>query len=538
MTPHAPRVLATMSGVLALALAACSGPVEAPTTPAASDDASPLASTAPSPSLRGFYGQKITWKQCDLDAITPDGVSKPDRDAKSYQCATVRAPLDWSKPAGRTIELSLARHRASGQSQGVLFYNLGGPGAGAVDSLAWVATQALSQDLVDHYDIVGMDPRGVGGSTPITCLTDQQRDDYTSSQTEADQQDAAAIVAELEAQSREFGQRCLKRSGDLARHVDTASAARDFDMARALLGQSQLDYLGFSYGTFLGATYADLFPRRVGRFVLDGALDPSMSIDQVSDAQIRGFDQALGHWAERCEAGATGSQCPVSGGVDGAKSQIAQLLKRLKSSPLPTSNSHRSLTLSLAITGIIGSLYSSDSYPLLTQALTQALQHDDGSTLLVLADYYNDREQDGTYKTNSVDAQVAINSLDYAPVGTVAQWKAAARRLGAEAPVFGPYAGYASASLSAWPIQTHAKRTALHARGANPIVVVGTTHDPATPYAMAQDMARDLDSGVLVTWNGWNHTAYSRDGSSCVRETVDAYLVDGTIPRDGTYCGQ
>lgn len=502
-------------------------------------DSTPSASPSQAPTtdgtVQGFYSQQVTWAQCSADEVTLDVISPPS-DMSPYQCATLAAPLDWDNPSGETISLRVAvYHGASGNSHGLLFYNLGGPGGAAVKSLSYQVTQNLGKDLVSNYDIAALDPRGVGESTPIVCMSDTERDAYNADDSDASDADQTPqeIVAHSEKVMRDIGAGCTKHSGDIAAHADTVSAAKDFDMVRAVLGQKTLNYLGYSYGTFLGATYAGLFPEHVGRFVLDGALDPAMSINEVSDLQMKGFEASLQHWVEDCQAG---SGCPFTGGTDAGVQALAAFVDRLATSPLTTSDANRPLTQSLGLTAMIGCLYSTSSYATLTQAMQQAVSSNDGSMLLRLADYFNDRNDDGTYASSSTDALIAINSLDYPPEGTIEEWAQDAATLKSELPVLGQFSGYASAGLSAWPFARTATRQAINAKGAAPIVVVGTTHDPATPYVMAQNLAKELASGVLVTHEGWNHTAYSKSASSCITGAVENYLVDGTVPQDGLTC--
>lgn len=484
--------------------------------------------------IAGFYGQQPDWQTCSADEITTTGQDAP-RDLSAYQCATLVAPLDWDDPAGATITLRIGRHLAGANSKGALFYNLGGPGGASVNALSSMVTSNFGDDLVAGYDLVGMDPRGVGASTPIVCMTDQERDEYNAGEADTDDADLAPdqIVAHADEVVAKFGQGCLDHSGDLTAHVDTVSAAKDFDMARAVLGEDAFTYFGYSYGTFLGATYADLFPDRVGRMVLDGALDPAMDVNQVSDLQMRGFEAALTHWIEDCQAG---SGCPLTGSTDDGVAAMKSFLDGLADAPLPTQDPDRPLTQSLALTAVIGMLYSTQTYSALTQAMQQALGSSDGSILLYLADFLNDRNDDGTYASNGTDALMAVNALDYEPVGTVDDWAADAAQLQADLPILGDFAGYSSAGLGAWPVDRHAHRGPIAATGAPTIVVVGTTHDPATPYVMAQNLAGELDDAVLVTWDGWSHTAYSKSGSVCVAKAVEGYLLDGTVPQDGLTC--
>ncbi|MDC4232395.1 alpha/beta hydrolase [Actinomyces sp. B33] len=505
-----------------------------PVRPASPSTGATTAQSAPPIAAAGaedFYAQTIEWTDCDPDAITSKSERAP-RDMSSYRCATVTAPLDWDDPRGEQISLSLAVHRSGRDGAPALFYNLGGPGGAAVKSLTHQVGENLGDALVDAYDIVALDPRGVGASTPVVCMTDEQRDRHNAERVAAGEDDPRARIAQMEENTRELAAGCRELSGDLFRHIDTVSAARDFDMVRALLGQESFNYLGYSYGTFLGATYAELFPQSTGRLVLDGALDPSLSVSEVSELQMRGFEASIRHWVEDCQAAAG---CPLTGDVDAGVAQVADFLERLGDSPLETSDPDRPLTQNLALTTVIGLMYSTQTYSALTEAMRQAIGDNDGSQMLFLADFLNDRNSDGTYSSTSADALIAINSLDYPPAGTPEEWEAQAKRLKEELRVFGSFAGYSSVGLDQWPAE-HAPRAPIAAAGVGPVVVIGTTHDPATPYVMAQSLAEQLESGVLVTNEGWDHTAYSKLANPCVVDAVEGYLVGGRVPEDGLVC--
>ena len=539
LAPTPSRVRAALAGVIAVTLVATvagCGVTRMGIPPVKTASPVPAASGAPrvEGTLKGFYEQDIQWAPCTQDQMVSEGTPAPN-DLNKYECALIAAPLNWDELGGEQISLQIARRLSGNEAGSALFYNLGGPGGAAVKSLSYVATDLFGQSLVDNFDIVAMDPRGVGASTPVRCLTDEERDKYNSEESEPDDANMTPqqIVDEITTYTSDFGNGCLKHSGDLARYIDTVSVAKDFDMARAALGQDTLDYLGYSYGTFLGATYAGLFPDKVGRFVLDGALDPGLNVSEVSELQMRGFEASLTHWIEDCQ---TSNACPLTGTVDDGVAQMAAFLDRLGTAPLETSDPDRPLTQSLGLTAVIGMMYSTDSYSVLTQAMQQALGGNDGSMLLYLADFLNDRNSDGTYASNSTDAIVAVNSLDYEPVGTIDEWAAKADQLKAELPILGQFAGYPAAGLEVWPIERHASRAPIAATGAPPIVVIGTTNDPATPYVMAQNMAAAFDKSVLVTWDGWAHTAYARTGSSCVAGAVETFLLEGTLPADGLMC--
>ena len=495
------------------------------------------ASSAPIPvqggSVQAFYDQGITWGKCAPGTFDSyRGVDSSD--PSEYQCAFLKAPLDWDNPDGDQISLALAIHRSGKKDAPALFVNPGGPGGAVVSALPYYAGQGIGEAVVNAYDIVALDPRGVGDSTPVFCMTDAEKDKYNAgSETEGTDADSPqSAIAEVQEDSREFAQGCRDHSGAIFEHIDTVSAARDFDMVRSILGQDKLNLLGYSYGTFLGATYAGLYPAQVGRFVLDGALDPSLSVDEVSSMQMRGLDASLQQWITDC---ATQASCPMGRTKDEGIANVRSFLESLEASPLPTNDPNRPLTEGLAVTAMIGAMYNTQWWPELTNAYSDATRRNDGTAMLEIADLMNSRNPDGTYADNSTDAINAINNLDYKPAGTDAEWIARADALKSELSILDRYVGYPSAGLSAWPTE-HAERAPIHATGAAPILVIGTTHDPATPYPMAEALASQLDSGVLITVEGWNHTAYRRGANQCVVRAVEDYLVKDTVPTDGLTC--
>ena len=484
-------------------------------------------------SVQAFYDQGITWGKCAPGTFDSyRGVDSSD--PSEYQCAFLKAPLDWDNPDGDQISLALAIHRSGKKDAPALFVNPGGPGGAVVSALPYYAGQGIGEAVVNAYDIVALDPRGVGDSTPVFCMTDAEKDEYNAgSETEGTDADSPqSAIAEVQEDSREFAQGCRDHSGAIFEHIDTVSAARDFDMVRSILGQDKLNLLGYSYGTFLGATYAGLYPAQVGRFVLDGALDPSLSVDEVSSMQMRGLDASLQQWITDC---ATQASCPMGRTKDEGIANVRSFLESLEASPLPTNDPDRPLTEGLAVTAMIGAMYNTQWWPELTNAYSDATRRSDGTAMLEIADLMNSRNPDGTYADNSTDAINAINNLDYKPAGTDAEWIARADALKSELSILDRYVGYPSAGLSAWPTE-HAERAPIHATGAAPILVIGTTHDPATPYPMAEALASQLDSGVLITVEGWNHTAYRRGANQCVVRAVEDYLVKDTVPTDGLTC--
>lgn len=462
--------------------------------------------------MADYYGQDVTWEECQ------DGL----------ECADVTVPLDHDDPGGATIELAVTRQATDDDARlGSLLLNPGGPG-GSGTQMVSSAEMLLSEDLMSRYDVVGFDPRGVHRSAAVDCVTDAELDEQRSAGYDLETESGLEAYTES---AEELAASCAENTGELLAHVDTESAARDLDVLRHVLGDEQLSYLGYSYGTMLGAVYADLFPERVGRLVLDGGLDPSLSSHEVALGQAQGFEEAVRAYAEDC---LSGSGCPLSGDVDSAVDQVRTLLEVADATPLPTS-SDRELTGPLAASGILLPLYEDELWPVLTEALRQAMAENDGSQLLYLADLSADRQPDGSYATNSQEAFPAINCLDYPVDGDLAQWQEQATELEEAAPTFGPMLGLGEVLCDVWPHESEAERTEVTADGSAPILVVGTTGDPATPYAWSEALADQLDAGRLLTYDGEGHTAYGRS-NACVTEAVDGYLLEGTMPEEGLVC--
>jgi pimeloyl-ACP methyl ester carboxylesterase len=512
---------AAVALVLAVSgLAACSSsgddshestaPAPAVTTPPSGSPTDAAGAGAPK-GFEGYYAQQIHWTRCD----------------SSYRCATVEAPTSWQDASSAPIRLSLKMLPASGKRRGALLTNPGGPGASGVDFVDQ-AKDMFGKDVLAAYDVVGFDPRGVGTSTPVTCLGDKQKDAQLSRW----YPDTTAGLASELADATAWAGACKANTGPLLGHVDTQSVARDLDMLRADLGETKLDYLGFSYGTQIGGTYAGLFPDRVGRMVLDGAIDPTLSAEQTTEQQAVGFEDALRAYVQDCESG---SGCPLSGGVDGGMGQIRALFAHTEVSPLPTGDKARPLTATLAFYGVAVTLYSKDSWKYLTLGLKEALDSGTGSILLSLADSYNSRNADGTFQDNSAEAFRAVGCLDDPGTSSMAAMKAQAVDIEAKAPTVGQFFTYGGLACKPWPYPQVKQDFDVHAKGAPPIVVVGTTRDPATPYSWAQGLASTLGSGVLVTYEGDGHTAYRRD-NTCIANAVGAFLVDDKVPAAGTTC--
>jgi pimeloyl-ACP methyl ester carboxylesterase len=511
------RASAVVAGaiVLALAVSGCAtfftGPQASPTVSSTSTPTGENVDAA----LQPFYSQVIEWSDCD----------------GGMQCATVMAPLDWSDPAAGTVDLAVVRQPARGGARlGSLLVNPGGPGASGYDFVKDSVGFATSKELQAQYDVVGFDPRGVGRSSKVTCLDNAGMDSYIYDILPG-KRGSGRWIQEYTASSKTFADACGANSGDLLQHVDTVSAARDMDLMRAVLGDTKLNYLGYSYGTFLGSTYADLYPTHIGRMVLDGALDPTSSGFDVSLGQAVGFENAMRAYMADC---LTRSTCPFTGTVDEGMARIAQLLAEVDSTPIATADG-RELGSSTLITAIVYPLYDATAWTYLSTMFAEVMA---GKSDLAMqfADAYNGRGADGTYKDNSTEAFMAINCLDY-PVTTDAATIAAQNaQLVAEAPVIGPYWTYGDIGCEVWPDQSTRTPHAVTAEGAPPILVVGTTGDPATPYKWAQALAGQLSTGQLITYVGEGHTAYG--SSSCVKGIVDTYLLTGSSPASDPRCTQ
>jgi pimeloyl-ACP methyl ester carboxylesterase len=484
-----------------------------PSTTTTSPDADLPAGFGPGPpghGLQRFYDQHVSWTPCGA----------------SDTCASIWVPLDYADPDGRAITIK-AKLRAAGDQahvQGTLLINPGGPGGSGIDYLGYVNFDAA---ITNNFNVLGFDPRGVGTSTPVHCGPDELLDHWIAADPTPDSPSEVATTVRL---FRQYAAACVRDSGPLLAHVSTIDAARDLDVLRAVVKDPTLNYYGASYGTYLGATYAALFPDHVGRMVLDGAVDPERTPHALEIGQARGFQTELTAYLSQCVAA---GNCPLGDSVPQAQQQLINLLHQLDTDPLPTT-SGRPLTEGLAIYGLVVPLYSRANWPVETTAIEQALEGN-GDTLLYLADQYTHRGPSGHYTDNSLAVQSAINCLDHPEHESLDDIRAGRAAFVAASPVFGPFAAWFPYPCSNWPIQPSEPKPDYSAPGAAPILVVGTTRDPATPYQDAVNLAHELRSGVLLTRDGDGHTAYS-SGNVCIREAVDSYLTTGRPPAEGTTC--
>ncbi|MGK2867987.1 MAG: alpha/beta hydrolase [Mycobacterium sp.] len=470
--------------------------------------------------LQPFYHQVLQWTPC----------------GNGMQCTTLTAPMDWRSPSDADIHLALLRHPATGARLGSLLVTPGGPGGSGYDFVLDSVDYATSARLQQSYDIVGFDPRGVGRSTAVSCYDDPAfLDEYNYGDgTIEDVGEPASDtwIAAVTEDAREFAASCLEHTGPLLEFVDTVSAAHDLDLMRAVLGDAKLNYLGYSYGTFLGATYADLYPENTGRLVFDGALDPATTDFDVTKTQAVGFENAFRAYLADCLMRATA--CPFDGlTVEQAMVRTGELLRAAEDAPIRAPDG-RLLWNGTLFTAIILPLYNRDNWPYLDDLFEEVFAGQT-TTAFFLADAYHGRNPDGSYVDNSTEAFLAINCLDYESTVTPESMRAEAALLAEAAPIFGPVMSYGGTLCENWPFSSTRDRVAIEAPGSSDILVLGTTNDPATPYVWAVSLADQLQNGHLVTYEGEGHTAYTT-GDSCVQAIVDNYFINGTVPATDPRC--
>jgi pimeloyl-ACP methyl ester carboxylesterase len=483
--------------------------------------ASNVAIEKPLSDLAAYENQKLDWATCYDD----------------FECTDLRVPIDYADLTVGTFKLAVLRYKAQDQKNriGSLIVNPGGPGGSGVD-YAYNAEYVFDPDVLDRYDIVGFDPRGVDRSAPIECLTDEETDASYASDAKPDTE------AELEkalADSEDFIKKCEEKNEFLT-HYSTAESARDMDILRAALGDKKINFFGKSYGTYLGTLYAQFFPDKVGRMILDGALDPNISILEQNISQAVGFDIALDAFLADC---AKQDDCPLPANRQEATAAIIALFTTAATNPLPrkikVENDERVATESLIVLGTASALYDDvDGWPKLRTAFLEG-QRGFGDTFLDLADQYTGRSSDGTYASNELDSGAVIDCLDWPDTRSIEQTKAEAQRFTDRAPVFGPYLAYTNISCKFLTPPAKDKLT----RSTNkitsiktaPILVIGTTRDPATPYDWAVGLHKIFTTSKLISLDADGHTGQGR-GSACVDNAVDSYLLEGKTPKKNLTC--
>jgi pimeloyl-ACP methyl ester carboxylesterase len=455
-------------------------------------------------SLNAYYAQELQWKSC----------------YENYQCADLLVPIDYTNLKTGTFNISVLKYPTTNKKKlGSLIVNPGGPGGSGVD-YAYAAEYLFSPAILNAYDIVGFDPRGVSRSEPIICLTDKELDaSYASDAKPDNEKEFAQTLIE----SKKFIQQCEEKNDHL-KSFSTANAARDMDILRQAVGDKHLNYMGKSYGTFLGTLYAQFFPDKVGRMVLDGAVDPTISDFQQSLTQAIGFDKAFAAFAADCNKQ---RDCPLPKDKDAAIRFMKQLFKQAEKKPTATKNKKRVLSESLMVLGTASALYdSATGWPDLRKAIAEA-KNGEGDTFLKLADEYTGRLEDGAYRSNEFDSAAIIDCLDFKDERSIDEMKRDANVFIKQAPFFGPYLAYSG--LGCKYFKSPKVTTILPTKTANPIVIIGTTGDPATPYQWAQGLNKLLTNSVLISLTGDGHTGQGQ-GNTCVDNQVDDFYLKNPIP--------
>ncbi|MGW6454584.1 alpha/beta hydrolase [Streptomyces sp. NPDC055078] len=529
-TSFALRVVAFAASLAVLLVAGCSdsGDKDKGQDPGAGT----VTGTDPAARTGALATQKLDWRTCPAPSEAEGGGPAPSPlpGGPAWECSFMDVPLDYAEPGGETIELALIRARATERKKriGSLLFNFGGPGGSGVATLPAAATDYAT--LRTRYDLVSFDPRGVGRSVPVECEDNKRLDAYYAQDaTPDDEAEEKTFTDGL----KSYADACEKNSGDELPHVGTTNAARDMELMRQVLGDDKLHYFGISYGTELGGVYAHLYPEKVGRAVFDAVVDPTKNSLQSSLGQAKGFQLALTNFARDCVE--RGDECLLPGTtVAQIQDGIVQLLQRLDRTPIPGSGD-RELTQTQATNGIAQALYSPEYWELLEQGLDEA-DGGDGALLLALSDAMNGRSDNGHY-SNIGAANAAVNCVDSKDRYSLAQTRARLPEFRAVSPVFGDYLGWGLMGCTEWPVPGAWSHPDVSAPGAPPILVIGNTGDPATPYEGARAMAGALGEGVGVelTYNGEGHGAYN-NSSTCVKRAVDGYLLEGRVPAGGTVC--
>jgi pimeloyl-ACP methyl ester carboxylesterase len=459
--------------------------------------------------LAGYYAQEINWKSCN----------------QGFQCATLTVPIDYSKLSTGTFEIALLRYEArTSKKLGSLIVNPGGPGGSGVD-YAYAAEYIFSPAILDRYDIVGFDPRGVSRSEPIRCLSDKELDANNNSDSKPDND---AEFQQILKETKKYVEKCKDKNEHLTSY-STANVARDLDILREALGDKQLNYMGKSYGTYLGTLYANFFPEKVGRVVLDGAVDPSISNFQQTLTQAVGFDQAFTSFAADCNKR---KNCTLPKNKDAAVAEMKKLFNQAADKPLPTKkNTGRTLSESMMVLGTASAMYDSQTgWPQLRRAIAEA-QKGYGDTFLKLADEYTGRQNDGSYPNNEFDSGAVIDCLDFNEPRTVNQIRSDAKAFAAKAPLFGPYLAYGGVTCKFFNQDTEV--IIEPTMTANPIIVIGTSGDPATPYEWAQGLSKLLTNSRLISLTGEGHTGQGQ-GNACIDDQIDDFYLTGKAPTTST----
>ena len=472
----------------------------------------PFTTSTATTTLAPYLDQNLKWSTC-----------------ANGQCASLRVPLDYTNLALGDISIAVSRTLHTGANfQGSIVVNPGGPGSPGLDFAKYVAKE-IAPAVAKEFDFIGFDPRGVGKSAPVTCMTAQQTAKWLSMDSTPDTPTETAAVMKA---AGKISAGCLKYSPRMAPNVGTPFATQDLDLLRSALHEEKLNWLGFSYGTSLGTSYIQAFPNRVGRFVLDGAVDPALNGMQLSLGQSQGFQRAFQNYAQQCLAQAP---CAIGTTRAGITSRVNSLLKRLDTRPLPTKDGTL-LTQALGTSAIFTAMYTTDMWELLTEALRSAYQGD-GTGLLELSWMGSDQTGPTTFGSNMQSAYYAIDCWD-SPAAPGAPGLAAAAKhwaINAPIPEMARSMSWSNAPCSLWFAHDTQPPAPASSTTTAPVLIIGTRFDPATPYAWSQALHKQLATSTLLTYGGNGHTAFG-GGSTCVDSSVNDYLLTGRMPSSGKTC--
>ena len=483
--------------------------------------------------LESFYNQDLTWTDCTDDTT-----------GTAFQCATVTVPLDYDNPQGKTITVALKKLPSTSSSpRGSVFLNPGGPGGSGISTIESQAELYKSGDLSEvlaNYDVIGFDPRGVGQSTPITCWTPEDVQAILAGQAEMPSLSTPGSAADIVAQGSRAAAACQEHTEvpEILDHADTRSVARDMDVMRALVGDKDLNYLGYSYGTYLGAVYAELFPDNIGRVVLDSAMDPTMSRQEPTEGDAAAAEQALRTYIES-QQGQAGF--PLSGTTDEAVAQLAAFLDGLDANPLTVSDAGTSLNRTKAVDAISTLVNSSpDQWPLLNEGLTQAMNAHDGTALAKNAASLPSSSAPPTTEKQVVERLQAFKvfsanrCLDFPDTGNEASWDTALVSYHRDYPVFHSTVPQIDAFCHGWGHTSKTEAVDVDVEATNPVLVVGILHDPTTPYPWSQALVSRIRNSHLLSVDMYGHGATGRN--ACTSAKVSDFLVNGTLPSNGEVC--
>jgi pimeloyl-ACP methyl ester carboxylesterase len=467
-------------------------------------------------------GSPVQWGPCQAS-------NEEVRIPAGAECGMLSVPVDYAKPDGDVAQIAMIRFKATGAKIGSLVMNPGGPGeSGVVGAANMVAL--LPQPIRERFDLVGFDPRGVASSTPAVWCNSDADNDRLRADPQVDYSPAG--VAHIEKETTLFVQRCIDKMGkEFLANVGTANVVKDLDAIRAALGDEKLTYLGYSYGTRIGSSYAENYPQNVRAMVLDGAVDPNADPIEANLRQAAAFQQAFNDYAADC---ADDPSCPLGTDPGKAVDVYRSMVDPLVEKPAKTKDP-RGLSYTDAIIGTILPLYSPNLWRHLTQGLTE-LKDGTGDTMLTLADLYMGRDAQGHYN-NSTDVRVAVNCVDEPPVTDRAKVVEEDRRSRELAPFmsYGEFTGHAPLGTCAfWPVPPTSQPHEIEVSGLPPVLVVSTTNDPATPYQAGVDLAKQL-GGTLVTFEGTQHTVVFQ-GNTCIDDIAAKYLMDLTVPPEDSRC--